>query len=305
MKGDKIINMCLFAVLVFALLGITIFVITGISFYFSPDWLGTLNYTVGNNPGDSSWGFSGILLTIATGILMYLAFRYQQIQLNDMRQSSRREKFENTFYNLLGNYHDIRDLASEELANNKISGNDSVHPMESAWLAIKKEYGNIAADDDIKSSTRRLQSGYDDLAIRDSRDSIDKFITEILDKNNLSLSYYIRYLTNLVNFVKEEWKDDMDSDKVITDYLSFIQSQMSDYELAFLFYYALSERTKTKDKKYALKENMDKYQFLSSIPQSVLLDRSHHKIYGNTIFLFLGKREREEKEEYIKSLNIQ
>lgn len=175
--------------------------------------------------------------------------------------------------------------------------NNSLKPAESVWNNVQEKYRLALNNKGMEQNMSRLSKSYEGVVIDDAKTSIDEFFTEILIKNSLSLSYYIRYLTNLINFVITEWSSEADAEKIITKYLSFIQAQMSDYELAFLFYYALSERTKNKDKEYVLMVNLDKYQFLSTIPADKLLDRNHHKIYRNTIFLFLGNREIQEKTE--------
>ena len=75
-------------------------------------------------------------------------------------------------------------------------------------------------------------------------------------------------------------------------YLNFIQAQMSDEELALVFYDSISNKGLDKNRQYTFKNNLDEYSFLENIPESTLLRRCHYKIFPKTIFCFLNEDER-------------
>lgn len=101
--------------------------------------------------------------------------------------------------------------------------------------------------------------------------------------------FYFRYVHNLITFVIGHWKSQKED---IHTYLNFIQAQMSDEELALVFYDCISNKGLDKKRKFTFKQNLDDYSFLENISDSVLIDRCHYKIFPKTIFRFLNDDER-------------
>lgn len=164
-------------------------------------------------------------------------------------------------------------------------------------------YGSLSSSDILIQNSEKLRSGYNCIAIKDTQNNINEFVNEFLEDNKLNLSFYFRFLENTIDFVISQWNGVRESDANIRKYLSFLQAQMNDFELALVFYFALSDRAKSYDKQPHLKNNIDKYGFLAYMPDSVLLDRNHQKIYTQTMFLFLGAKGRQEKAKFIEGCN--
>ena len=100
------------------------------------------------------------------------------------------------------------------------------------------------------------------------------------------LSYYFRYLYNLINFVMDYWQEDLGQ---IHKYLNFVQAQMSDAELCLLFYNCISRDAKDSKYNYTFFSKINDLNFLQNISQEWLISKSNHVIYDKTKFRFLDR----------------
>jgi Putative phage abortive infection protein len=116
-----------------------------------------------------------------------------------------------------------------------------------------------------------------------------------------ALGYYFRFVHNIILFVVDASIVPKGSSKSKLDlgdgqrYLFLLQAQLSNDELALLFYYALSSKS------YSLKEEPElfrwpeKYNLLMDLDETSLLRRGHLRFYPQTVFRFLSVDERKEK----------
>ena len=81
----------------------------------------------------------------------------------------------------------------------------------------------------------------------------------------------------------------------IHKYLNFIQAQMSNEELALIFYDVISHYGLDKNFTHQFKDIIDEYGFLENIDAETLLDRRHHIIFHRTRFRFLNRDEKMQK----------
>lgn len=70
-----------------------------------------------------------------------------------------------------------------------------------------------------------------------------------------------------------------------------LQAQLSNDELALIFYNALSSNGLNSSKKPQFKEWIEHYQFLENLNVDSLLDRRHHVLYQKSKFKFLNRDE--------------
>lgn len=70
-----------------------------------------------------------------------------------------------------------------------------------------------------------------------------------------------------------------------------LQSQLSDEELALLFYDAISPYGKNKNGEYVFFDMLEASEMLENISERVLINRSHTKFYPLTKFKFLSRKE--------------
>lgn len=301
---NKLTRICFWSAIIVFVFAIVVFAITIWSLVdISTKWLRPIGDFAWNNPGDFLWGFSGILLTTVSAILMFITFKSQQSQFEITSASSHQERFENTFYNLMDSFRNVRKMAENEVDNNPNLDNESRDSFEAIWNKLNHSYSSLSSSDILIQNSEKLRSGYNCIAIKDTQNNINEFVNEFLEDNKLNLSFYFRFLENTIDFVISQWNGVKESDANIRKYLSFLQAQMNDFELALVFYFALSDRAKSYDKQLHLKNNIDEYGFLAYMPDTVLLDRNHQKIYTHTMFLFLGAKERQEKTKFIEGRN--
>ncbi len=68
------------------------------------------------------------------------------------------------------------------------------------------------------------------------------------------------------------------------EYINLIQAQLSNHQLAVLFYNCISNISLDSNKAPLVKELYDNYGLFQNIPQPVLVHPSHQKFYPNTCF---------------------
>lgn len=249
---------------------------------------GSIKTNLSTNIGDFSWGTIGILLTFISTLFMFLTFNFQQRQFKETKDDAFRTRFEGTFFNMISMLYNVRTQADRQIAYSK---KDEKANLKSFYISLKKKYEEkIKADPDFAHAMNDMEkenvlSTEIQTALYDLGDFYDKYVQE----QKCNAGFYFRFVHNLVTFVLLHWKG---SPKDIHMYLNFIQAQMSDEELALVFYDSISNKGLDKNRRYTFKNNLDEYSFLENIPESILLRRCHYKIFPKTIFCFLNEDER-------------
>lgn len=249
---------------------------------------GSIKTNLSTNIGDFSWGTIGILLTFISTLFMFLTFNFQQRQFKETKDDAFRTRFEGTFFNMISMLYNVRTEADRQIAYSK---KDEKANLKSFYISLKKKYEEkIKADPDFAHAMNDMEkenvlSTEIQTALYDLGDFYDKYVQE----QKCNAGFYFRFVHNLVTFVLLHWKG---SPKDIHMYLNFIQAQMSDEELALVFYDSISNKGLDKNRRYTFKNNLDEYSFLENIPESILLRRCHYKIFPKTIFCFLNEDER-------------
>ena len=122
---------------------------------------------------------------------------------------------------------------------------------------------------------------------------ISEFYASFIDKYQVNIDYFFRYIYNVVEFLYLE--KNFDKDFNVFQYLSILQSLLSDEELSLLFYHTLFLRGMSIREEAHYWDLLDRLQFFENIDERFLLDRSHHSLYPHTIFKFLNRDEIELK----------
>lgn len=248
----------------------------------------SIKTNLSTNIGDFLWGTIGILLTFISTLFMFLTFNFQQRQFKETKDDAFRTRFEGTFFNMISMLYNVRTEADRQIA---YSTKDEKANLKSFYISLKKKYEDqIKADPDFANAMNDMEkenvlSTEIQTALYDLGDFYDKYVQE----QKCNAGFYFRFVHNLVTFVLLHWKG---RPKDIHMYLNFIQAQMSDEELALVFYDSISNKGLDKNRRYTFKNNLDEYSFLENIPESILLRRCHYKIFPKTIFCFLNEDER-------------
>ena len=247
-----------------------------------------IKYNMSNNIGDFSWGTIGISLTFVSTLFMVLTFTFQQKQFKETKQDEFRTRFEGTFFNMLSMFYNVRNQANKQI---EISTNGSMKSLNDFYKSLKDNYEKyIKENKDFSDAMNILEK---DIILptqyKTALYDLGNFYDQNVQELKCNAGFYYRFAHNLITFVLGHWRD---CDDDIHMYLNFIQAQMSDEELALVFYDCISQKGLDKNRKYTFKNNLDKYSFLENVPESLLLSRCHYKVFANTLFGFLNEDER-------------
>ena len=241
-----------------------------------------------SNLGDFLWGTVGVILTFVSTLFLFLTFNSQQKQYKETKDDAFRARFEGTFFNMLSMYYNVRSETDKRIS---IVSEGKYNSLNEFYIGFKDFYNEQVLK--TKDFANAMQSFEKDMimeseyqtAVSDLGYIYDRYV----DNQNGKVGFYFRYIHNLISFVLKHWKN---SNEDVHTYLNFIQAQMSDEELALVFYDCISQGGLDKGRKFTFKQNLDKYSFLENISEFTLINRSHYKVFPKTIFGFLNDDER-------------
>ena len=178
--------------------------------------------------------------------LQRIAMEGQKKQLEIQNKTSEKQRFENTFFQLLDLHHEIISNL-ECYSAGDWRGRSSFLPLHNELDAIYRNHKNKLINEVSKVFFTRLRHPID---------------------------HYFGNLYTIINCVD---KSQFDDKRFYTD---IIRSQLSPYELVLLFYYGLSE--KGKEKFYPF---VNTYSLLKNLNKDLLLDLAHNKKYSDSAYL--------------------
>ncbi|MFB9215535.1 putative phage abortive infection protein [Vibrio sinaloensis] len=263
--SDERVNKSLFWLFFIAL--ISVFGVFAVGFIFNDNGeLGPWGDFVGGvlNPILTFITFMGLLITIVM----------QNRELKDTRAEAKRsadalskqntatdkQSFEQTLFNMLSLHQQI--LSSIDLHN---SSNDKVTLGRDCFSVFFKRYESIAVGRYIGP-----HSEYED-DVAEIR-KLDGAWQEFWKSHQKELGHYFRFLYNIVRFI-----DESNVDK--TTYMRIVRAQLSDQELALLFYNCLSKHGRDK-----FKPLVESYTLFDNLPLSMLLREEHKYLYDISAF---------------------
>lgn len=279
-----------FLVWLAAVIGIVALVMFGVYallYMICPELKQKLIEQLSSNIGDFMTGTVGVFLTLVSTLFLFVTFSLQRKQFAESQKDTYRSRFEGTFFNILSMLYNVRAEVDRQI---NASSKGKYLDMGSFYYGLKSYYAmNLKNDKDFARSMSLFQQ--DDIigtqyqtAVLDLGRLYDNYVRN----QGCNAGFYFRFIHNLVSFVIEHWKD---SPQDIHKYLNFIQAQLSDEELALIFYNSISNLGLDKKHKYTFKENLDKNSFLENISSEALLAREHYKIFPRTRFRFLNADE--------------
>lgn len=249
-----------------------------------------------NAIGDLIAGTVGVCLSFSTTLFLFITFREQRKQFDETRKDSRREQFETTFFNMLAMLYEVRRNINTEISN---ATDGKEKGLKDVFLGFRNYYNGHTSSSGCKEVDRYLsKKSLNTVEFEKAEQYMGKIYEDYMADKTYDVGYYFRFVFNLINFVIDNWEEQVDSDTEIPRYLSMIQAQMSNDELGLIFYDAVSSHGLDKNYEQRFKENIDRYGFLENISDRTLMNRSHHHIYPGTIFKFLNRDERKLKEKF-------
>lgn len=279
-----------FLVWLAAVIGIVALVMFGVYallYMICPELKQKLIEQLSSNIGDFMTGTVGVFLTLVSTLFLFVTFSLQRKQFAESQKDIYRSRFEGTFFNILSMLYNVRAEVNRQI---NASSKGKYLDMGSFYYGLKSYYAmNLKNDKDFAHSMSLFQQNniigtqYQTAVL-----NLGRLYDNYVWNQGCNAGFYFRFIHNLVSFVIEHWKD---SPQDIHKYLNFIQAQLSDEELALIFYNSISNLGLDKKHKYTFKENLDKNSFLENISSEALLAREHYKIFPRTRFRFLNADE--------------
>lgn len=282
MKQTKLF---LYTSYILLLICVVLIVIYGVVLYYGEDCECIFSFLLAPlkaNFGDIMAGTVGILLSFASTLFLFITFKEQRKQFELSETSHKIASFEDTFFNIMSLLSDVRRTTIESLKNHDINSIEGYYyKYVSYFIAVKKSsiveeyFKELASDNTIDS------------VVDAAKHEVGLCYKEFVDKAEGNIGYFFRYIFNTIRFVKEQ------DGSIITKqrYINLLQSQLSDEELALLFYDAISPYGKNKNGESVFFDMLEASEMLENISERVLINRSHTKFYPLTKFKFLSRKE--------------
>lgn len=190
--------------------------------------------------------------------------------------------------------YQVRENVNKEIA---LCTNGEMKSMKEFYNGFKDYYFMQADTEEQREITSYLSQSQRNTV---EQESIECYLGQLyevyIEEKACNINYYYRYVFNMINFVIGQWVYAKDGKVHIHRYLNFIQAQMSDEELALIFYDVISHYGLNNNYNHQFKEMIDSYGFLENMNPAILLDRKHHVIFPKTVFKFLNRDEKMSKQ---------
>jgi hypothetical protein len=188
--------------------------------------------------------------------------RGQKEQLQTQNITMKQQRFENTFFSLLGLLNSIVD--SLEVAQVILPGRPTPSALNGR-RCFSKFYSELR---DCYANEKKEKIDWDLLSLCVS--SYERFVIS----RQSYVGHYFRTLYNIVKFIDTSAVED----KQI--YINLLRAQLSSIELNLLFYNCLSDYGNLK-----FKPLVERYGLLENMRRSDLIDQQHAKLYKETAFI--------------------
>lgn len=241
-----------------------------------------------SNVGDFISGTIGTILAFISTLFLFVTFRVQQVQFDKSQSDAYRQRFEGTFFNIMSMLYQVRTEVNQQISLNSKFDSKNLFDFYHSFVYFYDHKLDKEADFK-KAMNILLKNNYQKTELETAMYDLGHAYDEYVESQGCNAGFFFRYIHNLITFVIHHWgskKQDAIS------YLNFIQAQLTNEELALLFYDSISRNGMDKKHVYTFKENMDEYSFLENIPEFTLANRNHYKIFTHTMFKFLNDDER-------------
>jgi hypothetical protein len=259
-------------------------------------------------------GVFGTIIALIVFVYVKKTYDLQEKELKSTKDYIKKQQFESTFFNMLSMINTIgtslthTDYSTSIYTPTPLIGNEFykffIGKIKLNYSTIHKN--NTKFNNFLVNNISKLEPNNPDFFIDNldfeltlSHENLieDLGLIEIWKKNNdeaycgfvyhywyletdTQLSHLFRYIYNTMRFVIEE-VDGFDNQK---NYIKLIQAQLSNYQLAVMFYSGISQVSRNSKGEYMFKEIADNYGIFQNIEKSYLLNATHFDFYPNTKF---------------------
>lgn len=187
----------------------------------------------------------------------------QREEFEEQNKTMKRQRFENTFFNMLSLQQDIIANLSYE------------NPQKGTVFTKASIYQERDVFNGLYTDAMIVYKG--NLCYGGIKDKLRDRYTEYSSIQELSfLDHYFRHLYRIYKYVDSS---DLIADEERYDYACIIRSQLSDYELVMLFYNCLTENGREK-----FKPLIEKYAIFNNLRDELLANKEHKKEYVETAY---------------------
>ena len=195
----------------------------------------------------------------------------QREEFEEQNKTLKRQRFENTFFNMLSlqqeivanlSYDDVEHLID---FSNPLNGNVK-HTFYNGRSIFREMYLNLNVSIPGNHTFNGIRR-----AIQANNYGVYSYIS-----STTRFDHYFRHLYRIYKYV--------DSSELIEnneryDYACIIRSQLSDYELVMLFYNCLTANGRAK-----FKPLIEKYTIFNNLREELLASAEHKKLYADTAY---------------------
>lgn len=243
-----------------------------------------------DNPGEFIGGTMGVLFTFTATIFLFITFKEQRDQFKITKQSEFYTLFETTYFNMLNMLAKVEKSVDDNINQSKSPANTMIE----YYRYFKKQYdGDLQSNKEIVTLEEGLSEKDMQISVvQKASQYYGDYFKDYVMTNDSNIGYYYRYIYNVVKFVYDQSQfDDIPRDR--KKYLNLLQAQLSDEEMALIFYDAISDYGENKDGKKLFHDILDEVQFLENVKPETLLNKNHCFFYLKTGFAFLSQTDKE------------
>ena len=200
----------------------------------------------------------------------------QKLEFQEQNKTMKRQRFENTFFNMLSLQQEIvANLSFEYYASPNIRPHNI--PEEIFYRGVPK--GLFHGREVFEGIYKHAVIEYNGIRYLDG---IYKLLSNsgYAIYSNISITtrfdHYFRHLYRIVKYVDSS---DLISDDERYEYACIARSQLSDYELVMLFYNCLTANGRAK-----FKPLIEKYSIFNNLREELLAKREHKKEYSEKAY---------------------
>lgn len=229
--------------------------------YFFLDGLFCFHGSTKNEVGDyiggtagALWGLAGVALVAVAFFSQQIQIEYQKIEISVAREDSRKQYFENTFFNLLNLHHRIISNIDVGSGNTPITGTDC-----------------------FKSFLSDYRSLYNNSNTPDERDRIKETSQQFFKQKSGDLNHYISNIKAIINFVDSSFYIDppdlspTELEIQKAQYFEMVKAQISVYEKIICAYYGvLDEGFMNLYDKLKVKDDIDKTELIKESHKDIV-----------------------------------
>lgn len=250
-----------------------LFILLSCVFIFSVVYFLTFLFENPNEAGDTAGLVNGLFSALAFAGVIYAIFlqrhelemqreelRGQKEEFSTQNETLKRQRFENTFFNMLHLHEQITDNITYSYIVNKQNPSDFTYKEIRIDLQGREVFREAfetapheAMDGDVYYGMRGLLS----------KDGMDGY------ESNFTPSYFDHYFRHLYRIFKFVASSDLINDDDRYEYASIARAQLSRYELIWLYYNGLSsygnEKFKPYIEKFALLKNLRKDMLVNGV----------------------------------------